>query len=127
MTRLNLSDNSIGGHFDEPGVHALADMLKNNTTLKEINISSNSLDEECAQILAPAIKDNGTMTSLDLSGNRLKAEGAKIVAEAIKVTKCIPAIILASFSCPSDFSINCCCLLLSTGYGGPISAKFSFE
>jgi hypothetical protein len=29
--------------------------------------------------------------------------GAKIVAEAIKATMCAPAIILASFSCPSDF------------------------
>jgi hypothetical protein len=71
MTRLNLSDNSTGGHDDEPGVHALADMLKNNTTLKEINISSNSLGEECAQILAPAIKDNGAMTSLNASNNSL--------------------------------------------------------
>jgi hypothetical protein len=37
------------------------------------------------------------MTSLDLSRNNLEAEGAKIVAETIKVTKCIPAVILASF------------------------------
>jgi hypothetical protein len=62
MTRLNLSNNGIGGQVDEPGVHALANMLKNNTTLKEINISSNRLDEECAQILAPAIKDNGALS-----------------------------------------------------------------
>jgi hypothetical protein len=58
------------------------------------------------------------MTSLNLASNRLYAEGAKIVAEAIKVTKGTPAIILVPFSCPSDFSINCCCLLLSAGYGG---------
>jgi hypothetical protein len=192
MTRLNLSDNSIGGHFDEPGVHALADMLKNNTILKEINISSNSLDEECAQILAPAIKDNGAisslnlannnnigqlvppdgwraedadgaapwihtdgqrvedgmpegsmpvgvialanvipdmraMTSLNLASNYLESRGAKIVVEAIKVTKCTPAISMAPFSCSSVFSINCCCLLLSAGYGGPIVCKSSGE
>jgi hypothetical protein len=28
------------------------------------------------------------------------------------------------FSCPSGFSINCCCLLLSTGYGGTIRVVF---
>jgi hypothetical protein len=58
------------------------------------------------------------MTSLNLASNNLKAKGAKIVAEAIKVTKCTPAIILVAFSCPSDFSINCCCLLLSAGHEG---------
>jgi hypothetical protein len=64
------------------------------------------------------------MTSLNLASNMLYAEGAKIVAEAIKVTKCTPAIILVPFSCPSDLSINCFCLLLSAGYGGPIDAYF---
>jgi hypothetical protein len=58
------------------------------------------------------------MTSLNLASNKLGAEGAKIVAEAIKVTMCTPVIIMAPFSCPSDFSINCCCLLLSAGHGG---------
>jgi hypothetical protein len=58
------------------------------------------------------------MTSLNLSANRLGAAGAMIIAEAIKVTTCTPAIILVPFSCPSDFSINCCCLLLSAGYEG---------
>ena len=61
---------------------------------------------------------SGAMTSLNLASNELGTEGAEIVAEAIKVTKCTPAIILVPFSCPSDFSINCCCLLLSAGYGG---------
>jgi hypothetical protein len=68
--------------------------------------------------LADAIPDMGAMTSLNLASNYLRADGAKIVAEAIKVTKCTPAIILVPFSCLSDFSINCCCLLLSAGYEG---------
>jgi Ran GTPase-activating protein (RanGAP) involved in mRNA processing and transport len=124
MTGLNLSDNSIGGHADEPGAHALADMLKNNTTLKEINISSNSLDKECAQILAPAIKDNGAMTSLNLSRNWIRAEGAKHIAGALEVSKCVLAIILAPLSCPSDQYFNCWCLLLSPGYGGDDIAEY---
>jgi hypothetical protein len=74
--------------------------------------------------LADGIKNMGAMTSLNLASNGLGAEGAKIVAEAIKVTMCAPAIILASFSCPSDFSINCCCLPLSAGYGGTIEVYF---
>jgi hypothetical protein len=70
--------------------------------------------------LTDVIPDMRAMTSLNLASNYLRADGAKIIAEAIKVTKCTPAIILVPFSCPSDFLINCCCLLLSAGYGGPI-------
>jgi hypothetical protein len=76
------------------------------------------MDADDAIVLASELPDKGAMTSLNLASNRLGAEGAKIVAEAIKVTMCTPAIIMAPLSCPSDFSINCCCLLLSTGYGG---------
>jgi hypothetical protein len=74
--------------------------------------------------LANAIPDMGAMTSLNLVSNMLYAEGAKIVAEAIKVHECTPVIILVPFSCPSDFSINCCCLLLSAGYEGTFGVVF---
>jgi hypothetical protein len=30
------------------------------------------------------------------------------------------AVVLAPFSCPSDHWLICCCLLLSTGYGGVV-------
>jgi hypothetical protein len=82
------------------------------------DLSGLKMDADDAIVLASELLDKGTMTSLNLASNELYAEGAKIIAEAIKVTKCAPAIILAPFSCPSDFSINCCCLLLSAGYGG---------
>jgi hypothetical protein len=58
------------------------------------------------------------MTSLNLSGNGLGAVGAKHIAEGVKVSKSVVAVILVPFSCPSDHWLNCCCLLLSTGYGG---------
>jgi hypothetical protein len=77
--------------------------------------------------LANAIPDMGVLTSLNLSSNYLEAEGGKIVAEAIKVTNCAIAVILAPFSCPSGRWLNCCCLLLSTGYEGPIISKSCSE
>jgi Leucine-rich repeat (LRR) protein len=65
-------------------VHALADMLMSNTTLKELNISSNDLDEECAQILAPAISDNGAMTKLDMSKNHFTGAAAgKVIRDML--------------------------------------------
>jgi Ran GTPase-activating protein (RanGAP) involved in mRNA processing and transport len=109
---------------------ALASILKEHPTLKslcgnkgnevELDMSNKGFGVAGAIMLAPEIIDNGAMTSLNLASNHLGAEGAKIVAVAIKVTKCTPAIILAPFSCPSDFSINCCCLLLSAGYEGNV-------
>jgi hypothetical protein len=96
---------------------ALGDMLAVNTVLKQLDLSNCNMQIKSTNALAVGISDNGAMTSLNLAWNNLGVEGAKIVAEAIKVTKCIPAIILVPFSCPSDFSINCCCLLLSAGYG----------
>jgi hypothetical protein len=79
------------------------------------DLSGLGMDADDAAILASELPDKGAMTSLNLASNNLRAEGAKIVAEAIKVTKCTPAITLEPFSSPSDFSINCCCLLLSAG------------
>ena len=122
LLRLDMSNNSINANIEgeaaaAPG-KALADALAANTVLTELNLSSNFLKPEFARELSVGIRDNRAMTSLNLASNGLGAEGAKIVAGAIKVTMCAPAIILASFSCPSDFSINCCCLLLSAGYEG---------
>jgi hypothetical protein len=90
--------------------------------MAEADFSNKSLGVGGAIIISAWIthKDKGAMTSLNLASNGLRAEGAKVVAEAIKVTMCTPAIILVPFSCPSGFSINCCCLLLSAGQWGNI-------
>jgi hypothetical protein len=112
---------------------ALAAALAQNSVLTELDVSGNNWWASpsdkgdgvgFAQELSVGLRDNGAMTSLNLASNRLYAKGAKIVAEAIKVTKCTPAIILVPFSCPSEFSINCCCLLLSPGYGGVDCVEF---
>jgi hypothetical protein len=118
LSRLNASNNNMFGKRDKSGITAWADSLKASTSITELNLAGNKINAADTKILAPAIADMGAMTSLDLASNGLGAEGAKIVAEAIKVTMCTPAIIMAPFSCPSDFSNNCCCLLLSAGYGG---------
>jgi hypothetical protein len=84
---------------------------------------SNKLGAGGAFIISAWIthKDKGAMTSLNLAGNWLEAEGAKHIAGAIKVSKYVLAVILVRFSCESDYWFNCCCLLLSAGYGGHIA------
>jgi hypothetical protein len=126
LLSLNLTSNCLRAD----GAKALATALEGNQAITELNVASNELyrsesDKDMSGIIALAnvIPGMGAMTSLNLASNYLCADGAKIIADAIKVTKCTPAIILVPFSCPSDFSINCCCLVLSAGYGGPIVSK----
>jgi hypothetical protein len=117
LSSLNLADNSLGlldlpeGWEEEDGIFYGPDD-------EEQDDPPPGFSPAGIIAVANAIKDMRAMTSLNLASNDLSADGAKIVVEAIKVTKCTPAIILAPFSCPADFSINCCCLLLSAGYEG---------
>jgi hypothetical protein len=128
LSVLSLKSNAL---LTKEAGKILGDMLKGNTVLTELDLSDSgsglkSWDKDgpgFAQALAVGLIDNGAMTSLNLASNKLGAEGAKIVAEAVKVTMCTSAIILTPFSCPSDFLINCCCLLLSAGYGGTSISK----
>ena len=115
LVKLDASDNDMFGRGDKSAIQAWADALKTNSSLLELNLAKNDMRADDAKIFADGVSTNGAMTSLSLSANRLGAAGAMIVAEAIKVTTCTPAIILVPFSCLSDFSINCCCLLLSPG------------
>ena len=84
MSKINLSNNSIGGQEEgEPGVKALAAALQVNTSITEINLASNGLDAECAEILAPAIQGSRVMSILDVSNNKIGVEGAKALAPAM--------------------------------------------
>jgi hypothetical protein len=123
LSSLNVASDSL---FSK-GTKLLAEALKGNQIMTELNIADNAIDKGGAIAIADVICDMGAMTSLNLASNNLSAEGAKVVAEAIKVTMCTPAIILVPFSCPSGFSINCCCLLLSAGYEGTIVSQFVKE
>jgi hypothetical protein len=86
MSKLNLSKNGI---ITRQAGKALAEMLKANSALTELNISncadytSGSDGPGFAQELAVGISGNGAMTSLNLASNKLGVEGAKIIAACI--------------------------------------------
>jgi hypothetical protein len=123
---LNLASNSLYAE----GIELLAEALKGNQIMTELNVSGNAATWDRSKYgemsgviaLADAISDMAAMTSLDLSGNCIGPEGVKHIAGAVKASKCVLAIILAPLSCQSDQYFNCWCLLLSPGYGGTISA-----
>jgi hypothetical protein len=101
LFKLLMCQNNI--HGAEAG-KAFADMLAQNTVLKELDLSSqkvggygDALDAAFAKEFAVGISDNGALTSLNLSSNNLKAEGARIVAKAVKVTNYVSYIIYTIF------------------------------
>ena len=115
LSLLNLASNSLWAE----GTKLLAEALKGNRIITELNLSNNSATRKGTSFgdmsgviaLADAIPDMGAMTSLNLAENYMGADGAKHIAAAIKVIHCVLALILTLFSCPSDFVFNCWCLL----------------
>ena len=92
--KFNFSNNGLCA----AGAKALAEALKDNQIMTELNISSNSLgkvgtdtndDADMSGVIAisDTIPTMGAMTSLDISNNRLGAEGAKYVMAAIPQCK----------------------------------------
>ena len=67
---LNLEGNNIG--LGKQGVLLLAQALAENKSLTTLNLSENSINEECGVSLAFALSKNSTLLTLDLSQNPLK-------------------------------------------------------
>jgi Ran GTPase-activating protein (RanGAP) involved in mRNA processing and transport len=82
MTCLDVSDNVLCAE----GTQLLAEALKGNQIMTELNISSNYMTSgglSGVVALADAIPEMGTMTSLNLASNELGIEGAKIIATCL--------------------------------------------
>ena len=81
ITVLDLSDNSF---LENGDCITLAETIKYNSTVTQLDLSANGLgDGECTA-LAEAIKHNSTITQLDLSENDLCVGSCTALAEAIK-------------------------------------------
>ena len=89
--KFDMSRNNIRAE----GGKVLAEALKGNQVMTELNIAENRLgfkaegyekaDMSGVVAISDAIPTMGALTSLNLASNKLKAEGVKHVAEAIKV------------------------------------------
>ena len=68
-----------------PVVHAsIAEAIKVNNTLTELDLSENNISYSGATSIAEAIKVNNTLTKLDLSTNNIGDIGAKFIIKALK-------------------------------------------
>ena len=84
-----LSDNSLcgvkrgRGNYDASGIQALAEALKVNGVLTELQLGANEIRDEGAKALASALRVNGVLTSLDVSYNSLGDEGKGAIRDAV--------------------------------------------
>jgi len=90
LEHLELAGNILGGHYtaqgfvpDLSGVTALAEALKQNSTLTTLGLRYNKLDAEAAQHLSNALVSNQSLVELHLSNNDLDAEAAKHLSNAL--------------------------------------------
>eukprot|EP01080_Neovahlkampfia_damariscottae_P005059 gene5059-8654_t len=72
LKKLNLELNC----FQETGCRMISEVLKTNKTLESINLSYNNInDSRIEKYFAPALKENSTLTELILRGNYIDDEG----------------------------------------------------
>ena len=64
---------------------ALAQLLHQNSTLKELTLSNNGISDAGAVALAQALHHNSTLQGLDLSGNDIGKEGTHQLVQALTV------------------------------------------
>jgi Ran GTPase-activating protein (RanGAP) involved in mRNA processing and transport len=102
MTKLDISKNEIIAE----GGKALAEGLKGNQVMTELNIAGNTLtlnasrtaydDMSGVTAVAKAISGMGALTQFDISKNNIRAEGGKVLAEALKCNHVLTAINISS-------------------------------
>ena len=86
LTSLNISNNDLGGSdAAREGLRPLMAAIKENASLKELVMVSNSFSEKDAPILADAISANGAMESLNISANNLGGISSWIAQPAKKL------------------------------------------
>ncbi|RUS35439.1 hypothetical protein BC938DRAFT_483540 [Jimgerdemannia flammicorona] len=81
LTHLNLR---YGNHrFDIRWLSRMADHLKYNTTLRQLNLQWNCIGDDGAFAIAKSLRTNTTLTSLNLGWNRIQDRGAVELAYLI--------------------------------------------
>lgn len=81
LTTLILSRTEL----DAEGVKVLADVLKTNTSLKNLQLPHNRINAQGVKYLEEALTINTTLKYLDLSSNMFFANGIEYISNIIKV------------------------------------------
>eukprot|EP00730_Choanoeca_flexa_P006609 TRINITY_DN12186_c0_g1_i3.p1 TRINITY_DN12186_c0_g1~~TRINITY_DN12186_c0_g1_i3.p1 ORF type:complete len:137 (+),score=45.20 TRINITY_DN12186_c0_g1_i3:376-786(+) len=76
---FRLHTNDIG----DVGIVSVAEMLKVNTTLKNLDLDRINLNAEGGMTLAEGLRRNTGLEQLDLQNNNLTSEGGMFIAKAL--------------------------------------------
>ena len=111
LTKL---DFSVGAWWlSGADVIALADVLKRNTTVTDVNFHGNSLGAQGAGTLGVMLKTNTCITALNLGGNQITSVGATSLAESLHEHTCaLRSLLLYSNSISDD---GACALAFALG------------
>ena len=90
------SVNVTGAIMTNDQMSLICDCLMNNTTLIELNLSSNKITDEKVVRLAEAIKMNTTLQSLDISHNTLSYNGISSISDCLKFNSTLCKLNLSS-------------------------------
>jgi len=87
---LSVNDGSGGvlqlpeSNLTDEEVHALVALLRNNTSIQELNLRGNHITDDGARALAAILAGKSGVKLLDLKGNKVSKAGIKTLAEALE-------------------------------------------
>ena len=76
----------------------ISEALKNNTSLKNLDLSGNNIGDDGAKAIAEALKKNTSLKSVNLSWCDIGDDGIEAIAEALLDPKCgVQEVIMGSY------------------------------
>eukprot|EP01035_Chromulina_nebulosa_P016832 gene16832-22317_t len=75
LPESNISDEEI---------HALSALLRNNTTITEINLRSNNISDDGARALGAVLASRTNIRLIDLRGNKISESAIRLLGEALQ-------------------------------------------
>lgn len=92
LTAVHLGSNRVGCI----GSGRIAQALEHNSTLTELSLDINIIDDDGAQGLSVMLEKNKTLTSLDLAMNQFTLKGYLRLAEAVQLNSTLTSLGLSS-------------------------------
>ncbi|KJE95243.1 hypothetical protein, variant 2 [Capsaspora owczarzaki ATCC 30864] len=87
-------DSRHGEQVGDAGAQAIAEALKVNMTITQVDLWQNQIGEVGARALAETLKVNETVTWIAIWDNQIGDAGASAIAEALKVNKTVTEVVL---------------------------------
>ena len=87
VQKVNMNRYNIDNKITSKGAIKVAEAIKMNKTLQELDISYNNISDDGAADISDALKSNNSLQILKMSSNNITVSGAIKIAEAIRVNK----------------------------------------